>query len=255
MSPQQRRHPFAARWTVGIALALGAAGLALALEAHAPPKALPDRLSDKEFWHLVSSLSEPGGYFRSDNFVSNEMSFQDVLPALAQLARPGGVYLGVGPEQNFTYIVALKPRIAFVIDIRRQNMLEHLLYKALIEQAGDRAAFLSLLFARPHPPGLDSSTSADSLFAAFGRVAPDSTLFNSTLAAVERRLLGRHQFRLSQEDLSKIAYVYTAFYLQGPELSYTFSGPPRWGFWQVMPTYAELMSATDDRGHERSFLA
>ena len=255
MSPQQRRHPFAARWTVGIAVALGAASLALGLEAHAPPKPLPDRLSDGEFWHLVSTMSEPGGYFRSDNFVSNEMSFQDVVPALAQLARPRGAYLGVGPEQNFTYIVALRPRIAFIIDIRRQNMLEHLLYKALIEQAGDRAQFLSLLFARPRPPGLDSSTSADSLFAAFERTAPDSTLFNSTLAAVERRLLARHHFKLSQEDLSKIAYVYTAFYLRGPELSYTFSSPMRWGFRHIMPTYAELMTATDDRGRDRSYLA
>ena len=255
MSPQPRRIPFANRWTVGIAVALGAAGLGLGLEAHSPPKALPDRLSDKEFWHLVSSMSEPGGYFRSDNFVSNEMSFQQVVPALAQLAPPGGVYLGVGPEQNFTYIVALRPRIAFIFDIRRQNMLEHLMYKALIEEAGDRADFLSLLLARPRPPGLDSTTSADSLFAAFERTAPESVLFASTLAGVERRLLRQHHFGLSKEDLSKIVYVYTAFFLQGPALSYSFSSPPRWGYGRMMPTYAELMTADDGQGQERSYLA
>ena len=257
MSPQLRRFRFAApaRWTVGLAVALGAAVLGLSLEAHSPPKALPDRLSDNDFWHLVTSMSEPGGYFRSDNFVSNEMSFQAVVPALAQLAPPGGVYLGVGPEQNFTYIVALKPRIAFVFDIRRQNMLELLLYKALIEQAHDRADFLALLFVRSRPDGFDSTTSADSLFAAFARAAPDSVLFTSTLAAVERRLLGQHHFKLSQTDLSRIAYVYTAFFLQGPTLSYSFSSPPRWGFGHMMPTYAELMTATDGQGHERSYLA
>jgi hypothetical protein len=255
MSPQPRRISLAAPWTLAIAFVLGATALGLGLESRRPSKALPERLSDKEFWHLVTSMSEPGGYFRSDNFVSNELSFQEVLPALGQLAAPDGVYLGVGPEQNFTYIAALKPRIAFIFDIRRQNMLQHLLYKALIEQARDRADFLSLLFARPRPPGLDSSTGPDSLFAAFARAAPDSALFAGTLAAVDRRLLTQHHFTLSQEDVSKIAYVYTAFFLQGPALSYSFSSPPRWGFGHMMPTYAELMTATDGQGHEQSYLA
>jgi hypothetical protein len=255
MPSQPRRFRLAAPWTAGIAVALGAAVLGLGLEAHSPPKPLPDRLSDKEFWHLVTSMSEPGGFFRSDNFVSNETSFQQVVPALEQLAPPGGVYLGVGPEQNFTYITALQPRIAFIFDIRRQNLLEQLLYKALIEQARDRADFLALLFARPRPDGLDSTTSADSLFAALGRATPDSVLFTSTLAAVERRLLGQHHFKLSKDDLSKMAYVYTAFFLQGPALSYSFSSPPRWGFGHMMPSYAELMTATDGQGHERSYLA
>jgi hypothetical protein len=39
-----------------------------------------------------------------------------------------GVYVGVGPYQNFTYISALDPDIAFVVDIRRKNLLHHLLY-------------------------------------------------------------------------------------------------------------------------------
>src|SRR5260370_4863013 len=109
---------------------------------------LPDKLTDQEFWGLVSDLSEAGGYFRSDNFVSNEGAFQEVIPRLQQSLKPRGVYLGVGPEQNFTYIVALQPGISFILDIRRQNMLEHLLYKALIEMSPDREEFLSRLFAR-----------------------------------------------------------------------------------------------------------
>ena len=98
--------------------------------------------------------------FRSDNFVSNEITFQWVIPDLLRTTKPGGVYLGVGPDQNFTYIVALKPKIAFIFDIRRQNMLTHLMYKALIEQSTDRADFVSRLFARPRPTGLDTASSA-----------------------------------------------------------------------------------------------
>src|SRR4030095_3794093 len=111
---------------------------------------LPARLSDKEFWKIITDFSEAGGYFRSDNFLSNEAGYQEVIPVLKKSVRSGGVYLGVGPEQNFTYVVGLDPKMAFIFDIRRQNMLEHLLYKALMEKSSDRAEFLSRLFSRPH---------------------------------------------------------------------------------------------------------
>src|SRR5688572_12463513 len=81
-------------------------------------QALPTQLSDEEFWKLSSDLSEPDGTFRSDNLLSNELWFQYVIPELTQTARQGRVYLGVGPEQNFTYIAALKPRMVFLFDVR-----------------------------------------------------------------------------------------------------------------------------------------
>src|SRR5437867_10808453 len=114
---------------------------------------LPNQLTDEAFWTLVTEFSEPGGYFRSDNFVSNETTFQYVIKDLKK-TKPGGVYLGVGPDQNFTYIVALQPRMAIIFDIRRQNMLQHLMYKALIEMSSDRADFLSRLFSRKRPAGI-----------------------------------------------------------------------------------------------------
>src|SRR5690242_14118134 len=62
-----------------------------------PP--LPSRLTDQQFWTLSERLSEPAGYFRSENLVSNEHTFQYVIPALQQVGQ-GGVYLGVAPDQN-----------------------------------------------------------------------------------------------------------------------------------------------------------
>jgi hypothetical protein len=109
---------------------------------------LPTRLSDEAFWKLVTELSEPGGRFPSDNFVSNELGTQQVLKALTRDRESSGAYIGVGPEQNFTYIVALKPKIAFIVDIRRQNLIEHLMYKSLIELSADRAEFLSRFRSR-----------------------------------------------------------------------------------------------------------
>src|ERR687891_250314 len=84
--------------------------------------ALPERLTDEQFWAIVTESSEPGGSFRSDNLLSNELQMQHVIPELIKTAPPGRAYLGVGPEQNFTYISVLKPSIAFIVDIRRGNL-------------------------------------------------------------------------------------------------------------------------------------
>src|SRR5216117_3137165 len=89
-------------------LFIAAAGLLAAAqsfveEPSVTPDTLPASLSDKEFWRMVTDFSEAGGYFRSDNFLSNEIGYQGVIPGLRKSIRRGGVYLGVGPEQNFTY--------------------------------------------------------------------------------------------------------------------------------------------------------
>ena len=76
------------------------------------------------------------------------------------------VYLGVGPEQNFTYIAALKPKMAFIVDVRRGNLQLHLMYKALFELSSDRADFIFRLFSRKRPEGLGPKSTADEIFAA-----------------------------------------------------------------------------------------
>ena len=75
---------------------------------------LPLQLKDATFWQMVTDLSEPDGYFQFENYISNEDSFQLVIPRLNRTTKPGGVYIGVGPEQNFTYIAALRPKISFI---------------------------------------------------------------------------------------------------------------------------------------------
>ena len=242
------------------------AGLVLA-SARQPrePNELPSRLPDSTFWQLFTDLSEPGGYFRSDNFVSNEAGFQYVIPDLQRRIEPGGVYLGVGPDQNFTYVTAFRPRIAFIVDIRRQNAMLHLMYKALIELSADRAEFLSRLFARPRPPGLDSMTSVASLLGAFAIGDRDPLLYRRHFNAISQHLRDGHGFPLSVEDLQSIDYVYRAFTQAGPSIMYSFVpgnlgaaafGGGRFGRGgRAMPTFAALMTEDDGRGVERSYLA
>src|SRR5215471_12994549 len=71
---------------------------------------IPLQLTDDAFWRLVNDYSEQSGSFRFE-YMSNEQQFQYVIPRLKENRKPGGVYLGVGPEQNFTYIAALQPKM------------------------------------------------------------------------------------------------------------------------------------------------
>ncbi len=214
---------------------------------------LPTRLSNSEFWTMVTDFSEPGGYFHSDNYLSNEIGFQEIIPDLRQTVKPGGAYLGVGPEQNFTYIAALRPRMAFIIDIRRQNMIEQLLYKAFMEIASDRAGFISMLFARPRPSGLGSRTTADDLFRAFDQSNPNSHLFEKNLRMALDHLKERG-ITLSFGDQTSMRKVYNAFYEAGPDLTYTSYGNAQI-LGRGMPSYSDLMTATDESGRNWAYLA
>jgi hypothetical protein len=211
-----------------------------------------DRIEDAAFWRMFSEFSEPGGFFQSDNFVSNERTFPTILADIASLRSANGGYVGVGPEQNFSYVAALRPRIAFIVDIRRQNAILHLLYKALFELAPNRADFLSRLFSRPRPRGLGSASSVGDLFAAFAAAPPSPRRFEANLKEIQSRLVEKHRFALNDEDLGALKYVYSAFFEAGPALQYSH-GSSRRG--RPFPTFAELMTAMDDQGVARSFLA
>jgi hypothetical protein len=214
----------------------------------------PAKLDDQQFWVLVDGFSEPGGAFtpvggyRSDNLVSNERSLQQVMPVLLQRRR-SGAYLGVGPEQNFTYITALEPAIAFVIDIRRENLLLHLMYKAVAEESVDRVEFLSRLFARPRPSGLGADAAIGTIFAAFEGSPPSTELARATLRKILDRLENTHRFPLTSEDEAGIGFLYSKFREGGPGMRWDPTG----GAW--IPSYADLMTRTDPQGNPRSYLA
>jgi hypothetical protein len=186
---------------------------------------LPAQLSDSEFWGLVSDSSEDGGTFLSENFLSNERGFQYVIPPLLQKIESGGVYMGVGPEQNFTYVSAFHPKIAFVVDIRRQNMIQHLLYKAAFEMSANRAEFLSLLFSRKAPAALNADSTVDELFRAYAAVPMDPEYHQKNLQSVKDLLWKQHKFGLTAEDETSLEHVYDAIVKAGTTLGYSVSDP------------------------------
>lgn len=136
------------RWRtllIVLALTLGA----VAQDRGKVPRAHTRPISADEFSRIIREFSEDGGFFLSDNFISNETSYLHIVDKLHDLGASGGAYIGVGPEQNFTYIAKIRPQIAFIVDIRRQAMVQHLMYKALFQVSETRLQFLSRLLCKP----------------------------------------------------------------------------------------------------------
>jgi hypothetical protein len=161
----------------------------------------------------------------------------------------------------------VRPSIAFIVDIRHQNAIEHLMYKALIEMSNSRAEFLAKLFARAPLQGVGESSTAAQLFEALAKQPPDSMRYRDNLQAIEARLTGVHRFALSDSEHVSLGCVYGAFFTQGPDLTYGYGSecrnPGSYGFMTggVVgrggfrgPTYQAMMTETDSAGVNWSYL-
>jgi len=219
--------------------------------AKAPDKT--ESLPAAEFSRMVREFSEEGGYFRSDNFTSNETAYLTVVDTLRRLGASGGAYLGVGPEQNFTYIAKIRPRIAFIVDIRRQAIIQHLMYKAVFHLSPDRAQFLSRLLSRPLPK--DKSVKPDApiqeIIAFFSQAAADEKTYAANLAAIRKTIEEEFQFPLSEADLKSLDYVYKSFREDGLDIAYRMDDS-RGGYF---PTLRDLILQPDLNNKLGNFLA
>lgn len=245
------------RWRVNAARLVLAGALVTVGSATASAQSatrLPERLSDAEYWALVTAISEPGGYFRiPDNFTSNEREIGQLFTMLRDRGTRGGVYMGVGPEQNLTYIAAIRPQMAFIIDIRRQAVMQHLMFKAVFELAHDRAEFVSVLFSKPRPPALDSSSSIKQIWDAYWNVPSDSTLFRANYAKILDLLTRTRGFTFTDDETAQLKWVYDAFFGYGPVIS--TRGSPGGGGGNGT-TFADLTGYSNDAsGTPRSFLS
>jgi hypothetical protein len=226
--------------------------------ATAPAAAVEsDGLSTAEFVRLIRDFSEEGGYFLSDNFTSSEDSYLTVVDKMKELGATGGAYIGVGPEQNFTYIAKIRPRIAFIVDIRRQAMIQHLMYKAIFQLSPTRAHFISRLLSRPMPaekaPGADAPV--DEILAFFSNIPADDKTYAENLAAIRKTIQEDFQFSLSAADQASLEYVYKNFRTWGFQVGFDtgIRGGGR-GF-NRSPNLRELIAKRDLNGKQSNFLA
>ncbi|HKS41910.1 MAG TPA: hypothetical protein VJX74_14945 [Blastocatellia bacterium] len=204
----------------------------------------------KAFSALSSRLSEPGGYFDSDNLISNETSYQHVLGKLREMNVSNGIYIGVGPDQSFTYIAKIRPKMAIIIDIRRDNLLQHLLFKALFGRARNRVEYLCLFFGKPFPKtkGWEQRSIKEIVDYIDGAPA-EQKLFDKTSKDVKQDVQ-KYGFTLSQTDFETIAKIHKAFFSAGLEIRYSsYHRPPR----SIYPTYRDLLLERDLAGQQQNY--
>jgi len=211
----------------------------------------------ESFAARVAALSEPGGYFNTDNLISNERSYLHVVPALRALsgqASREGVYLGVGPDQNFSYIAHLRPSLAILIDIRRDNLLLHLLFKALFAEARTRAEYLALLTGRA-PPDSVAGWSQKPLDEVIGFVDAAKVMPAARLAALEARLtttIKSFGVPVTPAELDTIRSFHRRFIDAGLSLQFNTTGrAPQYDY----PTYRDLLVEVDRQNVRQSFVA
>jgi hypothetical protein len=223
--------------------------------ATAPAASLPAKLSDADFWKLVTDISEPGGYFRiADNFTSNENEIGRMFTMLRDRKVTGGVYLGVGPEQNFSYIAATQPDMAFIIDIRRQAVMQHLMFKAMFELSKDRADFISILFSKPRPASVESAMPIQALWNAFFASPTDQALVTKNHDRIVDHLTKTQKFVFTPDESAQLDTVLSAFVQFGPGITTQSGGNGRGGGSAV--TFADLTGwSTDANSQVQSFLS
>jgi hypothetical protein len=209
--------------------------------------------ADTSFADLVARLSEEPGYFDSDNLISNESSYLHAVSKLRALGSSGGAYIGVGPDQNFSYIAALRPNVAFIVDIRRENLLLHLFFKALFQRSRNRLEYLLLWMGRPVPPDVAawSDSSIEALVARVDSSRPDSSgaasVTDSLLALIES-----YGVPISSADRLTLRRFHAAFMATGLDMRYSSIGrAPR----PYYPTLRRLILERDLEGNQANYLA
>jgi hypothetical protein len=212
----------------------------------------PARASTR-FAAEVERLSEAEGAFDTDNLISNERSYVDVIPALLSAGAHGGVYIGVGPDQNFSYIARVRPTTAYIIDVRRDNLLLHLLFKALFATSRSRTEYATRLTGRAPPAHGDDWTNAsiEQIVAHIDSAPPDAQWARHGRQELERTIES-FGVPLSRGDLDTIARFHDEFIEAGLSLRFRSHGrAPRIYY----PTLRELLLATDASGRPWNYLA
>jgi hypothetical protein len=212
--------------------------LAAAAVALTPPRATT-------FARTIAELSGPETGPPADNLVSNEDSYPRVAGELNRLAPERTVYLGVGPDQNFSLIAAARPASAFILDHRRRNVRLHLLHKGLMTLAEDRAGYLSTLTARAPSRTIGNDAPVAQLVEAFRSTAFDRARLDEAVGDVARVL--KPVGVLADDEWPDLATIQAR--LAGPGVEARFLAL------RMYPTLARQVETTSRDGGPGHFLA
>ena len=210
------------------------------------------------FADVIERLSEPPGTFDTDNLISNERSYLDVIPAIVARPVQGGAYVGVGPDQNFSYIARIRPSVAYLVDIRRENLLLHLLFKALFAEAHAGGVSVPADGLRRFPVGTErwKSATIGELVAHIDESARWPEDMDALRQHVETRLAA-FGVPLSLDDLETIRRFHRVFVTEGLDLVYSGQRAAERRPYPASdyPNLRELLTARAADGKQWNYLA
>jgi hypothetical protein len=214
-----------------------------------PPGKPPSR-SPRE---LFETLGERERHHLPQNYVSSETSQLQVAPLLLERRRPGGAYIGVGAEQNFSYIALVEPEVAFIIDPRRSIVLLHLLYKAMFDKARTRSEFVSFMIGRGYDASDEPPRNARvaDVIAHVEELGQFPELSRTTLAVLMDRISTKFGFKLTARDRATLTEINKEFYEHELDIRFEQEG-------KIDPGYVkfrEQLALRAPNGKELGFLS
>ena len=211
-------------------------------------------LSNEEYFRIMRDFSERPGHYFSSNYSSNESSYLQVIDEIEKLKIKGGAYIGVGPEQNYTYIAKIRPEIAFIVDIRQDAQLQHLMYRALFQISENRIDFIKNLTCRS-PSRIKKDDSLEQSIALFLHESPpDSMKFQECFEHIMQTFREEDISRLSVEEIDRMKSIYRAFALAGLNISFDFRPNEYHNLGRQIKFHTLILSKTPD-GRYENFLA
>ncbi|MEJ7708417.1 MAG: hypothetical protein WKF84_00795 [Pyrinomonadaceae bacterium] len=220
-------------------------------KAHEPSSSA---VAVSDFARSIELLSETGGYFDTDNLISNEASYLHVLGKMREMRITGGAYIGVGPDQNYSYIAQIRPKVAYLVDIRRDNLLQHLFFKSLFALSGRRIDYLCLLLGKPIPKDAakwGASNNVQELIEYIERTPINEKIFEISHASIRAKALS-FRIPLSATDLAKIRSIHAEFFNAGLDLRFTTLRRAARSYY---PSYRDLILEKDLSGRLGNYLA
>jgi hypothetical protein len=175
------------------------------------------------------------------------------LDELRERGVKGGAYVGVGPDQSFSYIAEIQPEVAFMIDIRRDNMLQHLMFRSLFRRSRNRLEFLAGLIGANVQGSIDKWTDrpVEEILAVLDTAArPAAELPRRTAQMLNDAVATG--IILTTEDSATIRRFHSEFNQAGLDIRYSSRGRPAR---LTYPSMRDLILETDRVGAKLSYLA
>lgn len=219
-------------------------------------------VTPKTFSFLIERMSEPDGTYAYGNWTTNEPDYLRGVDLIKKHNITGGVYIGVGPDQNFTFIEAVRPELAFIVDIRKQNTMLHLVYKVLFETSENRISFFSKLFSR-NVNLLNQASgdlSIDEIVGLFKKTLIDKAMTETTARNIQSILGQKYGFFLKDKDRFYIHKILRFFREAGVDIccntdEETIHEPPNPDASKRYMTFAEVLTKVNGSGQQLNAFA